>query len=113
MGFFPVAEGYLNFGALGVFIQFVVVGTIVGALEMKALSDPRPAIVVAYCIMPAWFVFLMRADTASFLKVFFYSVVPAFVLYFFYFYLRALLRVALLHRQAVSERAARHLEDKA
>jgi len=83
MGFFAVAEGYINFSFVGVFVEFIAIGWFIGWLEKRAFVEARPKFVVGYCLAAPWFYFFLRTDVASFGKVVFYSVFPAFVLYYF------------------------------
>ncbi|KTD06818.1 O-antigen polymerase [Legionella jamestowniensis] len=81
MGFFPVAEGYLNFGTIGVFAEFFLVGSVIKYIENKAIVNPRPINVIWYAIVIPWFFFFLRTDFSSFLKSFVYSILPVFFAY--------------------------------
>ncbi|WP_454781376.1 O-antigen polymerase [Legionella sp. WA2022007384] len=84
MGFFPVAEGYLNFGAVGVFLEFFFVGMLIKYIENQAIRKSNVVQVIVYAIMVPWFFFFLRSDLASFSKSFFYSVMPVFFAYGLY-----------------------------
>ncbi len=83
MGFFPVAEAYINMGAIGVFVEFLILGVLIKKLENHTHRVGTPACSVFYAVMGPWFFFLIRTDFSSFIKSFFYSVIPIFVVYFF------------------------------
>ncbi|MBA4695805.1 MAG: oligosaccharide repeat unit polymerase [Legionella sp.] len=84
MGFFPVAEAYLNFGAIGVWLEFFVLGLILKTIENRAIQYPDQVQAIVYAITVPWFFFFLRTDFSSFLKSFSYSVIPVFVLYRIY-----------------------------
>ncbi|QMT58809.1 O-antigen polymerase [Legionella sp. PC997] len=88
MGFFPVAEGYLNFGAVGVFLEFFFVGMLIKYLENQAIEKSNVVQVIVYAIMVPWFFFFLRSDLASFSKSFFYSVMPVFFAYGLYCFVK-------------------------
>lgn len=84
MGFFPVAEAYLNFGGLGVWLEFFLLGLVLKTIENAAVNHPTKVQAVIYAITVPWFFFFLRTDFSSFLKSFSYSVIPVFVLYAIY-----------------------------
>lgn len=107
MGFFPVAEGYLNFGALGVALEFFAVGWFVKKVENLAVCRGGAVPVVMYAIMVPWYFFFLRTDVSAFAKSFFYSVVVVFLVYYIYsLCLRVLSKVSTL--QLYSCRGGRH-----
>lgn len=84
MGFFPVAEGFLNFYHIGVFMEFLIIGGVIKYIERFTRLKPTATSVIIYSITVPWFFFFLRADVSSISKVFFYSVLPAFFLYHIY-----------------------------
>ncbi|HJQ10041.1 MAG TPA: O-antigen polysaccharide polymerase Wzy [Gemmatimonadaceae bacterium] len=80
MGFSPVAEGYLNYGAIGVVAYFVVVGYFIARVQSKALERGLPFDLIAFAIAGPWLIFWLRTDLASFLKTFVYSVAAPLLL---------------------------------
>jgi len=107
MGFFPVAEGYFNFGALGVALEFFIVGWLVKKIENLAVCHGGAIPVVMYAIVVPWYFFFLRTDVSAFAKSFFYSVLVVFIVYCMYsLFLRVLLRVSVL--QLYSCREGRH-----
>lgn len=81
MGFFPVAEAYLNFGAPGVFFEFFVLGILIKFIENRAIKRVDSIFSIIYAIMGPWFFFFLRTDFSSFLKSFFYSIIPVFIMH--------------------------------
>jgi hypothetical protein len=80
MGFFPVAEAWLNFGLIGVFIVFFLLGVLISAIQSRTLSRMSPAWLLTFSLAAPWFIFFLRTDLASWFKVFVYSVgPPAFI----------------------------------
>lgn len=75
MGFSPVAEAYLNYGEVGVFLYFIVVGFCVAKLQANAFARGYPFDLLGYAIAAPWFIFWLRTDLASFSKSFVYSIV--------------------------------------
>lgn len=82
MGFFPVAEAYLNFGVIGVFFEFLLIGVVIKQIENSAFINGGVVRTVFYATIAPWFFFFMRTDFSSFLKSFFYSILPVFVMYY-------------------------------
>lgn len=81
MGFFPVTEAYLNFGALGVFFEFFILGLFIKYVENRAVEQADVVHTVICAIMVPWFFFFLRTDFSSFLKSFTYSIIPVFFAY--------------------------------
>jgi hypothetical protein len=80
MGFFPVAEGYLNFGIVGVGAYFVLIGYVVSRIQWRAIHHASPMDLVGFAIAGPWFIFFLRTDMASYAKVFVYSIAVPYLL---------------------------------
>jgi len=79
MGFFPIAEGYVNAKWLGVVFYMIALGYLVSAIQFNALTKRSPMLLLCLVLTPPWFVFLVRTDMASYSKVLFYSIFMPYV----------------------------------
>lgn len=80
MGFFPVAEAWLNFGFIGVFVVFVLLGVLLSTIQARTVARMSPAWLLTFSLAAPWFIFFLRTDLASWFKVFLYSVGPPVVI---------------------------------
>lgn len=87
MGFFSVAEGYLNYGVPGVIVYFIAIGFVVSRVQDNALKRAAPLDLLVFAWAAPWFVFFIRSDLASFSKMFVYSVFAPYVLAYGIIYL--------------------------
>ena len=87
LGFSPLAEGYMNFGSIGVIIQFFFVGIIWGALwscvyniMIKITYFERNSFIVIYRIIGFYLLLLLfRSPALFFIKNMIYIFVPFFI----------------------------------
>lgn len=85
MGFFPVAEAFVNFGWFGPLVVFFVLAVVLVRMNSFLYMAPGKKLfhVVFFSILVPWLAFFMRLDFSSFLKGFFYSqLVPLVLVYF-------------------------------
>jgi oligosaccharide repeat unit polymerase len=79
-GFYPVAEGYLNFGPPGPFIQLAVTGAVFGIIvSLLDRHQGNPLAAALMGTLVAWIAFYVRLDSAAIAKTMFYSVAIPFM----------------------------------